>query len=64
MGSESDEEAPGVVDGELRVHGVRGVRIADTSVFPRIVSHHPMALAVMVVERCADFIMDDAENKD
>ncbi|KAF7864108.1 hypothetical protein EAF04_007073 [Stromatinia cepivora] len=64
MGSESDEEAPGVVDGELRVHGVRGVRIADTSVFPRIVSHHPMAPAVMVAERCADFIMDDAENKD
>lgn len=60
MGSENDEEAPGVVDGELRVHGVRGVRIADTSVFPRIVSHHPMAPAVMVAERCADFIVDDA----
>ncbi|EMR81822.1 putative alcohol oxidase protein [Botrytis cinerea BcDW1] len=63
MGSETDENAPGVVDNELRVHGVKGVRIADASVFPKIVSHHTMAPAAMVAIRCADFVMD-AENHD
>ncbi|TGO25930.1 hypothetical protein BPAE_0069g00020 [Botrytis paeoniae] len=58
MGSETDENYPGVVDNELRVHGVKGVRIGDASVFPKIVSHHTMAPAAMVATRCAGFVVD------
>ncbi|KAF7859451.1 uncharacterized protein EAF02_010899 [Botrytis sinoallii] len=54
----ADENAPGVVDNGLRVHGVKGVRIADASVFPKIVSHHTMAPAAMVATRCAGFVVD------
>ena len=49
-------EEGGVVDDELRVHGVQGLRIADASIFPVIPSAHPQAPVVMVAERCADFI--------
>jgi choline dehydrogenase len=48
-----------VVDARLRVHGVRGLRIADASVFPRIPAAHLQAPVVMVAERCADFIAED-----
>jgi choline dehydrogenase len=53
------EKEKGVVDDELRVYGVEGLRVADTSVFPVIPSAHPQAPAVMVAERCADFIKED-----
>ncbi|KAF4578647.1 hypothetical protein EYR40_001203 [Pleurotus pulmonarius] len=51
-----DDERPGVVDDQLRVHGIKGLRVCDTSIFPEIVSTHTMAPAVMVAEKCADFI--------
>jgi choline dehydrogenase len=46
----------GVVDDQLRVHGVVGLRIADASIFPTIPACHLQAPVVMVGERCADFI--------
>ncbi|KAJ7119435.1 GMC oxidoreductase [Mycena epipterygia] len=46
----------GVVDDELRVHGIAGLRIADASVFPWIPACHLQAPVVMVAERCADFL--------
>ncbi|KAI0702886.1 GMC oxidoreductase [Cytidiella melzeri] len=49
-------EEQGVVDDELKVHGIQGLRIADASIFPVIPSAHPQAPVVMVAERCADFI--------
>lgn len=52
----SNDPQSGVVDQRLRVHGVRNLRIADTSVFPRMLSTHTMWPAIMVGERCADFI--------
>ncbi|KAF7917967.1 uncharacterized protein EAE98_009995 [Botrytis deweyae] len=58
----ADENAPGVVDNELRVHGVKGVRIADASVFRKIVSHHTMAPAAMVATRSAGFVVDAQKN--
>ncbi|CAG8976806.1 hypothetical protein HYALB_00012512 [Hymenoscyphus albidus] len=55
MAPENDP-IPGVVDDELRVHGLSNVRVCDTSVFPQITSAHLQAPAAMVSERCADFI--------
>lgn len=49
----------GVVDDRLRVHGVQGLRIADSSVFPHILSTHLTAATVAVAEKCADMIKQD-----
>jgi choline dehydrogenase len=46
----------GVVDQQLRVHGIEGLRIADGSVFPGMIASRPQATVVMIAERCADFI--------
>lgn len=54
MGPESDETA--VVDQYGRVYGVDGLRVADTSIFPKLPSRGPNATAVMVGERISDFI--------
>jgi choline dehydrogenase len=45
-----------VVDPELRVHGVRGLHVADASVMPDIVRGNTHATAVMIGERAADLI--------
>jgi choline dehydrogenase len=41
----------------LRVHGLRGLRVADASVFPRITSGNTNAPACLVGERAADFFL-------
>ena len=46
-----------VVDPELRVHGVRGLRIADASIFPNLVSGNTNAACMMVGEKAADMII-------
>ncbi|KZT08694.1 GMC oxidoreductase [Laetiporus sulphureus 93-53] len=51
-----DDAQPGVVDDELRVHGIRNLRIADASVFPDVPAAHPQALVYAMAERCADLI--------
>lgn len=52
------EEEEGVVDDELRVHGIKGLRIADASIFPTVPGAHTQAPAVMVAERCAVFMLN------
>jgi choline dehydrogenase len=52
-----DDKNPGVVDDELRVHGIPNLRIADASVFPVSPATHPQALVYAVAEKCADMIM-------
>jgi choline dehydrogenase len=48
---------PGVVDDELRVHGVAGLRVADASMFPSVPATHAQAAVVMVAEKCAEMIL-------
>ena len=55
-GPEEDPN-PGVAYDELRVHGIEGLRIADTSVFLDIISIHAMAGAVVVAKKCAQMIL-------
>lgn len=45
-----------VVDPELRVHGVEGLRVADASVMPTLISGNPNAVCIMIGERAADFL--------
>ena len=55
MGPDGDPGA--VVDQELRVHGVDRLRVADTSVLPRVPSRGPAATAVLVGERAAELVI-------
>jgi 4-pyridoxate dehydrogenase len=50
----SDEDA--VVDGELRLRGADGLRVADASVMPDLVGGNINAAVIMIAEKAADFI--------
>ena len=45
-----------VVDKNLKVHGIKGLRIADASIMPTLISGNTNAACMMIGERCADFI--------
>ncbi|XP_043255747.1 glucose dehydrogenase [FAD, quinone]-like [Colletes gigas] len=57
MGPSLDPMA--VVDSTLKVHGINGLRVADASIMPRVVSGNPVAAITMIGERAADFIKED-----
>ncbi len=48
-----------VVDERLRVQGVRGLRIADASIMPTILSGNTHAACVAIAEKCADMLFED-----
>ena len=49
-------DAGAVVDLELRVRGITGLRVADASVMPAIPNAHPAATVLAIAERAADLI--------
>ena len=54
----SDEGA--VVDARLKVHGLSGLRVADGSIMPAVLSGNTHAGIVMIAEKAADMILQDA----
>ncbi|XP_055687459.1 glucose dehydrogenase [FAD, quinone]-like [Lutzomyia longipalpis] len=60
MGPDSDSGA--VVDSRLRVRGIKGLRVIDSSIMPRIISGNPNAPTIMIAEKGADFIKEDWRN--
>lgn len=49
-----------VVDARLRVYGVEGIRVIDASIMPTIASSNTVAAAIMIGERGADLVLEDA----
>lgn len=58
IGAVDDDLA--VVDPRLRVRGIEGLRVVDASVFPTIPSVNPVITVLMVAERAADLLREDA----
>jgi choline dehydrogenase-like flavoprotein len=50
------EGADAVVDEQLKVHGVEGLRVADASIMPSIVGGNINAAVIMIAERAADLL--------
>jgi choline dehydrogenase len=54
MGPSTDPTA--VVDAQLRVHGLQGLRVADASIMPTLIGGNTNAPSIMIGEKCAELI--------
>lgn len=61
MGAVDDDMA--VVDPEMKIRGMRGIRVVDAGIFPVMVSANPMITVLLCAERASDLILADYYNK-
>ena len=52
-----------VVDSDLKVYGIEGLRVADASIFPQLVCGNINAATIMVGEKASDLILKDQRTK-
>lgn len=60
MGPSTDLEA--VVDSQLKVYGIKGLRVVDGSIMPTIVAGHTNAGIFMIGEKASDMIKEQWKN--
>ena len=60
MGPKTDRQA--VVDPQLNVYGVSGLRIGDASIMPDVVSANTNAATIMIGEKLSDFVKNQWSN--
>jgi choline dehydrogenase len=56
-------DAMAVVDAQLHVHGIDGLRVADASIMPTLTSGNTNAPCIMIGEKCAQMVLADAAQR-